>query len=70
MSYFIFVVPSLGLTHPSSFELGGEKKTKGAAIQFVSADCTYCPEVRLTIYLVSTSFIVHVFHFFSCPKTV
>jgi len=34
----------LGLTHLFSFELGGEKKTKGAAIQFVSADRVYCPE--------------------------
>jgi len=64
------VVLSLGLTHLSSFELGGEKKTKGAAIQFVSADCAYCSEIRLTVYLVSASFVVHVFHLSSCPNTV
>jgi len=55
----------LGLTHLFSFELGGEKKTKGAAIQFVSADRAYCPATRLTIHLVSASVTVHVFHCFS-----
>jgi len=38
------VALSLGLICLSSFELGGEKKTKGAAIQFVSVDRAYCPE--------------------------
>lgn len=33
------------LTHLFSFELGGEKKTKGAAIQFVSSDRPYCPRI-------------------------
>ena len=56
----------LGLTHLFSFELGGEKKTKGAAIQFVSADRAYCPETRLTIYPVSASVIFHASLFFLC----
>ena len=60
----------LGLTHLFSFELGGEKKTKGAAIQFVSVDRAYCPETRLTIHLVSVSVIIHVPHCFSCANTV
>ena len=60
----------LGLTHLFSFELGGEKKTKGAAIQFVSADRTYCPETRLTTHPVSASVTVHVFHCFSSANVV
>ena len=60
----------LGLTHLFSFELGGEKKTKGAAIQFVSADRAYCPETRLTIVLVSVSVTVRVFHCFSSANVV
>ena len=62
------VTLSLGLTHLFSFELGGEKKTKGAAIQFVSADHAYCPESRLTIHLVSASVILRVSHCFSCAN--
>ena len=61
---------SSGLTRLFSFELGGEKKTKGAAIQFVSADHAYCPTTCLTIHLVSTSVIIHVFHCFFCPNIV
>jgi hypothetical protein len=59
-----------GLTRLFSFELGGEKKTKGAAIQFVSADRAYCPEIRLTIHQVSASVIFHVFHCSSCANAV
>ena len=60
----------LGLTYLSSFELGGEKKTKGAAIQFVSADHAYCPDTRLTIHLVSASVTVRVFHCFPSANVV
>ena len=34
----------LRLIRHFSFELGGEKKTKGAAIQFVSVDYDYCSQ--------------------------
>lgn len=61
-SHVNFVTLLLDLTHLFSFELGGEKKTKGAAIQFVSADRAYCPKTRLTTCSVSASVIVHVFY--------
>jgi large subunit ribosomal protein L44e len=53
-----------------SFELGGEKKTKGAAIQFVSANRAYCPVTHLTIHLVSVPVILHVFYCFFCANPV
>ena len=48
--------------HHSSFELGGEKKTKGAALQFVRGFCPTVPfvsdavvKVRLRAFVVSIS---------------
>ena len=34
-----------------SFELGGEKKTKGAALTFVRVLSSYCPFIYLTVYM-------------------
>ncbi|KAF9788347.1 putative RPL42B-ribosomal protein L36a.e [Thelephora terrestris] len=61
----------LSLKRCKHFELGGEKKTKGAAIQFVSLDRAYYLKNHLMISCpVSVSVISHVFHCFSCANTV